>query len=212
MQRQRTNACVPVLEALVLIVSLCLFCSVTAQGTGHELHFLCLLSALGDCGLFDVSSALHCERVVGLVFCKYLSLMRHLQSRYWLEPAGSRGVWGLDDYSFLPFLLGSSQLIGHKYIKPKSVRYTEILDGFAAEFMYLDAIAFILQVKTCSFAEHSPMLNDITIIKTCQATERHNEQEASKCRRSSEPPRPLFSFRSFLSLCLCSCTAAQGTK
>ncbi|KAF8050011.1 hypothetical protein N665_2069s0008 [Sinapis alba] len=85
--------------------------------------------------------------VVARVFVKYLELMRKLQMVYCLEPTGSDGLWGLDDYHFLPFIFGSSQLINHKYMKPKSIHNDDILENFSSEYMYLSCIAFVKKVK-----------------------------------------------------------------
>lgn len=93
--------------------------------------------------------------------------MRKLQFEYWLEPAGSHGVWGLDDYHFLPFLFGSAQLLDHKYIKPKSIHDVDTVEQFSKSYMYLACIHFINTVKTtASLRWHSPMLDDISACKT----------------------------------------------
>lgn len=89
--------------------------------------------------------------------------MRKLQLTYMLEPAGSHGVWGLDDYHFLPFVFGASQLKDHEYILPKSIHVDRIIKEESEKYMYLDCIRFIKEVKQgCLFAESSPMLNDIS--------------------------------------------------
>lgn len=42
--------------------------------------------------------------------------MRKLQLTYRMEPAGSHGVWSLDDHQFIPFIWGSAQLIGNNFL------------------------------------------------------------------------------------------------
>lgn len=128
-------------------------------GTGHETNFAAWLYCLARLGLIKEGDY---HAVVARVFVKYLELMRKLQLVYCLEPAGSHGVWGLDDYHFLPFVFGSAQLIDHKYMKPKSIHNEDILENFSKEYLYLSCIAFVRKVKKGPFAEHSPLLDDIS--------------------------------------------------
>lgn len=128
-------------------------------GTGHETNFTAWLYCLARLGIINEEDY---QAVVSRVFVKYLELMRMLQLVYSLEPAGSHGVWGLDDYHFLPFIFGASQLIDHKYMKPKSIHNEDILDNFSNEYLYLQCIQFVKKVKKGLFAEHSPLLDDIS--------------------------------------------------
>lgn len=132
-------------------------------GSGMELNFLCWLLCLRKIGIFTKEDN---KSLVILIFWRYIQIMRYLQSTYWLEPAGSHGVWGLDDYHFLPFLWGSGQLANHKHLKPKAIHDQEILEEFSKDYMYLQCIQFINSIKTASLRWHSPMLDDITAVKT----------------------------------------------
>ncbi|KAF9956931.1 Serine/threonine-protein phosphatase 2A activator 2 [Mortierella alpina] len=132
-------------------------------GTGHEASFLAWLYCFHKLGLLKQEDL---KAVVIKVFFKYIEVMRNLQFAYWLEPAGSHGVWGLDDYHFLPFLFGAAQLRGHKYIRPKSIHDDDIVSEFAKDYMYLSCVKFINSVKSASLRWHSPMLDDISAVKT----------------------------------------------
>lgn len=133
-------------------------------GSGMELNFACWLLCLVKLGILDIER--EASAIVLRIFWKYIEVMRAIQSTYWLEPAGSHGVWGLDDYHFLPFLWGSAQLKGHKIFRPKSIHDDEILSDFGKDYMYFACIHFINSIKTASLRWHSPMLDDISGVKT----------------------------------------------
>ncbi len=80
-------------------------------GTGHELAFALLLCGLELLRFYDCNEDVE-RALVLIVFEKYLQVVWKLQDVYKLEPAGSHGVWGLDDYCFLPYIWGSGQAQG----------------------------------------------------------------------------------------------------
>ena len=111
---------------------------------------------------------------------RYLELIRSLIKTYTLEPAGSHGVWGLDDNSFIPYILGSAQLapaINETDLIPEEGSLPDAPDpGGVAKAnavererkhnLYFSAVGFIYDVKKGPFWEHSPMLYDISGIRT----------------------------------------------
>jgi serine/threonine-protein phosphatase 2A activator len=149
-------------------------------GTGHELSFLAFLGCLWKLGAFPKSEDGDQERGIVLgVIEPYLVLIRRLILTYTLEPAGSHGVWGLDDHSFAPYIFGSAQF-SPPIVTPADV----VTEGSLATApnpadvakapavarergrnMYFSAIGFIYDVKKGPFWEHSPILYDISGVK-----------------------------------------------
>ncbi|EEQ88358.1 serine/threonine-protein phosphatase 2A activator 1 [Blastomyces dermatitidis ER-3] len=149
-------------------------------GTGHELSFVAFLGCLWKLNGFPKAGAGVEERGIVLgVIEPYLELTRRLIRTYTLEPAGSHGVWGLDDHSFLPYILGSAQLsppISESDLtptegslqnspEPATVAKANIVEKERKNNMYFSAIGFIYDVKRGPFWEHSPMLYDISGIR-----------------------------------------------
>ncbi|OTB09529.1 hypothetical protein M426DRAFT_316073 [Hypoxylon sp. CI-4A] len=150
-------------------------------GTGHELSFLAFLGGLWKLGAFkDGKQGGDIERSIILgVFEPYLRVVRRLILTYTLEPAGSHGVWGLDDHSFQPYIYGSAQLSRaitesepmpiegslFRAPKPAQVVKAEYVEQERKRNMYFSAVGFINDVKKGPFWEHSPILFDISGIK-----------------------------------------------
>ncbi|BDD56737.1 Serine/threonine-protein phosphatase 2A activator 1 [Monascus purpureus] len=149
-------------------------------GTGHELSFLAFLAGVWKLNGFPKADSGVEERAIVLgIIEPYLELVRSLIRTYTLEPAGSHGVWGLDDHSFIPYIFGSAQLSPaiSQYDRvpeegslpgapaPSAVVKANIVERQRKMNMYFSAIGFIYDVKRGPFWEHSPMLYDISGIR-----------------------------------------------
>ncbi|RDW93776.1 serine/threonine-protein phosphatase 2A activator [Aspergillus mulundensis] len=149
-------------------------------GTGHELSFLAFLAGIWKLHGFPQNSPGVEERAIVLgVIQPYLELVRTIIKRYTLEPAGSHGVWGLDDHSFIPYIFGSAQLAPAisesdripeegslpNAPAPGGVAKANIVERERRDNLYFSAIGFIYDVKRGPFWEHSPMLYDISGIQ-----------------------------------------------
>ncbi|ODH49519.1 hypothetical protein GX48_04306 [Paracoccidioides brasiliensis] len=149
-------------------------------GTGHELSFVAFLACLWKLNRFPKAGPGVEERGIVLgVIEPYFELIRRLIKTYTLEPAGSHGVWGLDDHSFLPYIFGSAQLSppisesDNTPIEgslpnapdPSAVDKANMVEKERKHNMYFSAVGFIYDVKRGPFWEHSPMLFDISGIR-----------------------------------------------
>lgn len=142
-------------------------------GTGHELSFLAFLCGLWLLGGFEVGRD---EQAIVLhILAAYLNLICKLVKTYTLEPAGSHGVWGLDDHFFLPYIFGSAQLttqapspgVEPDYAnfgipRPSDVTNRDIVEQWRDKNLYFGAVGFIYDVKKGPFWEHSSILFNLS--------------------------------------------------
>lgn len=142
-------------------------------GTGHECSFYVFLYSLCKIGVFgnipktSTPSNDILAPVALSITTQYLQVCRGIQTDYFLEPAGSHGVWGLDDYHCIPFYIGACQMQNEHYAgdyTPSSIHNDTLINSSEGDAMiYFQCIRYIKSLKkNVPFFESSPMLDDIS--------------------------------------------------
>lgn len=136
-------------------------------GSGHELSFIAFIGGLLEENILD--KEISGEELL-TIFSKYYDLVRRLILDYSLEPAGSHGVWGLDDHFHFIYILGAAQFNSRnkktattfQYVPPVLlILSAHTISAYKTTNLYVNAIAFIFKLKLGPFHEHSPVLYDI---------------------------------------------------
>ncbi|CAH7675367.1 hypothetical protein PPACK8108_LOCUS10361 [Phakopsora pachyrhizi] len=129
-------------------------------GTGHEVSFLAYLSILHLTRILKNEDLLSSVLVI---YQRYLDICRKLQDYYRLEPAGSKGVYGLDDHFHLVYIFGSAQLLNVQTINPSQIIDKKFLEtpNLSQSSLFFGAINHINKLKRGPFFEHSPILYNV---------------------------------------------------
>lgn len=127
-------------------------------GTGHELNYILYLLCLYKLNILQYTDLIS----IGVkIICHYLQLMQSVQLQYYLEPAGSKGAWGLDDYQFIVFYFGTGQLIGSDIVC-MTMNDIQQVRQLKDDYLLFSGIDFIHKVKSGPFYEHSAILYQIS--------------------------------------------------
>ena len=78
-----------------------------------------------------------------------MDVCRKLQNIYRMEPAGSQGVWNLDDYQFVPFIWGAAQMRKGAQVRPKSIPDYDIANMLADDYHFFACIKHISGELRC---------------------------------------------------------------